>query len=511
MSLTLLINRHPFRLAAISGLLLVLVFPPFGLDWLAWVALVPLMLAVACRDGLTALKAGFICGFISFSGVMMPWIMNVLTVYGHVWYPLAVFLMLLLMAYLALYFALYGWVVSVFGPTPEAVMVSPPLFVLLEYVRSYFLSGLPWALIAHSQAEQPAVIQLSAYAGTAGVTFLVVLVNASIAFLILKRERWKKVIAVPLFAVLLAAANVFWGWHHIRSVEDMGGTDFTADVVQGNIDQGRKWDAAFTEQAISTYYGLTLAEARGKPDLVVWPETAVPFFFDRNMAQRDRLLNFSKEIAAPILFGGMGVERSPETGKTEFFNRAYVIGPAGVKGHYDKMHLVPFGEYVPFHRLLFFVDRITDAVEGDIQAGNSTKPLMVDSIPVGIQICYEIKFPGLTRRFVQNGARLMVNITNDAWFGRSGASAQHMASLPFRAVENRVPIIRAANTGISGFVAATGKIIVKTPLFKKTSLSRKLTIPPYAGTFYTRFGDVFTFLCALALVAAFRASRKGKE
>ncbi len=497
-------------MAALSGLLLVLIFPPFGLSLLAWVALVPLMLAVARRDGLTAFKAGFLCGFICFCGVMMPWIMNVLTVYGHVWYPLAVFFAILLMAYLALYFALYGWAVSVFGPAPEAVMVSPLLFVLLEYVRSYFLGGLPWALIAHSQAEQPAVIQLSAYAGTAGVTFLIVLVNASIAFLILKRQQWKKAAAVPLFAILLATANVFWGWHHIRSVEEMGGEEFTASVVQGNIDQGRKWDAAYTGQTIAAYYGMTRTEARGKPDLVVWPETAVPFFFDRNTVQRDRLLNFSKEIATPILFGGMGVEQSPETGKTEFFNRAYIVTPAGVKGHYDKMHLVPFGEYVPFHRFLFFVDRITDAVEGDIQAGNSAQPLMVGSIPVGIQICYEIKYPGLTRRFAQNGARIMVNITNDAWFGRSGASAQHMASLPFRAVENRVPIIRAANTGISSFVTATGKIIATTPLFKKTSLARKLTIPPSAGTFYTRFGDVFTFLCALALVAAFRAGRKDK-
>jgi apolipoprotein N-acyltransferase len=213
----------------------------------------------------------------------------------------------------------------------------------------------------------------------------------------------------------------------------------------------------------------------------------------------------------PLLFGGLGLEPGDSPNSYNYTNRAFLLRPDGEDKHYDKLHLVPFGEYVPFRKLLFFVDKITDAIRGDITPGASTKPLDINGISVGVQICYEIIFSEPSRAFANNGASVIVNITNDAWFGHTAASAQHMMSLPFRAVENRVPIIRAANTGVSGFVTAVGTIKKTTPLFETLWISESITVPPTQDTFYKRFGDLFAYLCIAVTGAGIYLSMQRKK
>ncbi len=505
------LKKNSMILPVLSGLLLVAAFPPFNLGWIAWVAMVPLLVSISQKEKLEALKAGFICGVIYFGGVI-PWVVTTLSIYGHISFPIAVFLALLLICYLALYISLFGWLIRFFGHSPEALLASAPVFVCLEYGRTYFISGFPWALLAHSQAENLSVIQIASIAGTAGVTFLIVLVNSTIAFSILKfRESGKLPIAVPLAALIAVLGNSAWGNSEIKAMEKANakGQNFQVAVIQGNIDQDKKWDVAFREKVISTYFDLTRKEATKNLDLIVWPETAIPFVYGKDKDRTNRLLKLTEEISTPIIFGGIGVKENGEE-RPDFFNRAYAIDRYGLAGQYDKIHLVPFGEYVPFRKLLFFVDKITDAVGTDINEGTSVEPILVGTVPIGMQICYEIKYPELTREFVKNGAKLIVNITNDAWFGKSGASAQHMASLPFRAVENRVPLVRSANTGISGFVTAAGKMVARTDIFKTASVTHTVKIPQTTGTFYTKNGDLFAFLCAVFSIIGLWYSRKNR-
>ncbi len=501
----------PYFLSAVSGLLLVFVFPPFNIHLLAWVALIPLLAAVSGRLPADAAKYGLVTGLVYFGGVL-PWIVNVLFVYGHIGPSLSILLMLLLVFYLALYISLFGWITAKMGRDPEAILFAPFLFVIVELLRGELLTGFPWALLAHSQYTVPAVIQIASVTGAAGVTFLITAVNAAICYSYLKHRQGEKAYLFSVAIIGLALLNFAWGHLEIKRVEGQKGMEFKAALIQGNIDQNKKWDSAYRGMVIRDYFGMTYGASREKPDLIVWPETAVPFFYGsglgtdqmRSQSMRDMIAT----IKTPLLFGSMGVEHG-EGGKSEYFNRAWVLDPSGGESHYDKVHLVPFGEYVPFRRLLFFVDKITDAIGGDLGVGSGATPVKIGKIPAGVQICYEIIFAKYTRRFARNGARLMVNITNDAWFGPTAASAQHMMSLPFRAVENRMPILRAANTGISGFVTATGKMKSLTPIFETTMAVDTVIIPPPGKqTFYTRFGDVFTFACVFIVAAAWYRSRK---
>lgn len=498
-----------YLLSGLSGILFVLIFPPFNFHLLAWICLVPLLIAISGRPHREAFKYGLCCGVMYFGGVM-PWLMNVLSVYGHIPNWLSFALMMLLVVVLALYIGLFALGIGLIGDSTDRALLAPFIFVAVEYMRGHVLSGLPWALLAHSQHQVPAVIQVASVTGVYGVTFVIVLVNSAIAHYVLKPGDTRLSSRLLAGALLIAFLNTAWGQWKIDEVKSMGGQQFKAAVIQGNIDQGIKWDRKYKAETLSKYLRLTREAAADKPDLIVWPETAVPFFYGRDKVPTEQVRALVRESGVPLLFGGLGIEKSDSPGGYDYMNRAFVVMPDRRERHYDKQHLVPFGEYVPFRRLLFFVDKITDAVRGDITPGVDTIPITVNGQAVGIQICYEIIFSEPSRAFARNGASIIVNITNDAWFGNTSASAQHMMSLPFRAVENRLPIIRAANTGISGFVSAIGEIKITTPLFETVLVSEELTVPAVRDTFYKRFGDVFAWLCfAVSAVGLFVSIKRG--
>ncbi|MFQ5431705.1 MAG: apolipoprotein N-acyltransferase, partial [Nitrospinota bacterium] len=426
-----------YILSGVTGILFVLLFPPFNFHLLAWVCLVPLLVAASGRTPLTAFKCGIVAGFMYFGGVM-PWLINVMNEYGHISNWLSFILMMVLVAYMSLYIGLFAWSAAYYRLSADWVVLSPFLFVTLEYLRGHLLTGYPWALLAHSQHLNPAVIQIASITGVYGVTFIIVLVNSAIAHYLLSRDDARLSSKLLAGALLIAVVNTTWGFWKAGNVESAGGKTFKAAIIQGNIDQGIKWDSEFREAVLSKYFRLTLRAAKKRPDLIVWPETAVPFYYGRDMESTQRLRALVRKISVPLIFGGLGLLPDVTRNRYDVSNRAFLLRPEGEAEHYDKMHLVPFGEYVPLRRILFFVDKITDAVRGDISAGSSSVPLSLNGISVGIQICYEIIFAEPSRAFVRNGASVIVNITNDAWFGNTAASAQHMMSLPFRAVENRI-------------------------------------------------------------------------
>ena len=252
-----------------------------------------------------------------------------------------------------------------------------------------------------------------------------------------------------------------------------------------------KWDPAYQNATIDHYEKLTREAVADGAELVVWPETAAPFFFQQESELRERILDLARKLGVWLVVGSPAFSYENET-LLLMHNRVYLVRPDGTADQsYDKMELVPFGEYVPLKSLFFFVDKVVEGV-GDFRAGDTPVVFRTAQGNFGTLICYEGIFPELTRRFVDGGANFLVNITNDAWFGRTSAPYQHLAMATFRAIENRVPLVRVANTGFSAMVDADGTIRWRTGLFE--SAWRVDTIS-WVGirTFYTRFGDVFVY------------------
>jgi len=271
-------------------------------------------------------------------------------------------------------------------------------------------------------------------------------------------------------------------------------------IVQGNIDQAIKWDKTTRLATLEIYARLTRQVAPGSR-LVVWPEAAVPAYLSYEPGVSEWLTRLAGEVGTPLLVGALDARQ--DGAATQFLNSAFLVRAEGLQRRYDKIHLVPFGEYVPLRGLLFFVEAIAAEI-GDFTPGRDRVVFPLEGAPFGTVICYEVIFPDLFRGFVREGARLMVNITNDAWFGESSGPIQHLTMVPLRAVENGVAVVRAANTGVSALVGPDGRIGPELGLSRRGFLRVEA---PLAGrpTFYTRFGDLFGYSCAAVTLAALAA------
>ncbi len=500
-------NLRDSAFAAVSGLLLVAAFPPFDIHLLAWPALVPLFLALKGRTVKEGFLLGAVTGIAFFVGAVY-WVTNSVHFYGHIPIVPASLATLLLCAYLALYPAIFS-AASVYlrNNRPSLfVAAAPALWTALELARTYVFSGFPWALLGYSQYGLLPVIQIADVTGVYGVSFLIVLVNAAIAEFITDRKRYRGLLA----ALLVVFVVLGYGWDRLGMPE--GSDGIIVSVVQGNIEQDKKWDPAYQAETIGIYKKLTLAALKERPDLVIWPETATPFYFTGGM-QADRvltadLIEFVRRNNFSLLFGSPTYEILPGR-RIVGRNSAFLLTAEGrADAPYHKIHLVPFGEYVPLKSMLFFVEKLVQAI-GDFQGGNE---YTVMTVPAGnprgqiatklsTVICYEIIFPDLVRRFVDQGATVITTITNDAWFGRTAAPYQHFSMAVFRAVENRVPVARAANTGISGFIDAKGHVLDTSKIFTEAYLTHRI-VPGTENTLYTRFGDIFSYLCVFLSILA---------
>lgn len=289
-----------------------------------------------------------------------------------------------------------------------------------------------------------------------------------------------------------------------------GAPQMPVSLIQGNIDQNIKWRPAFQEETIRIYKTLTLQAAPAGKGLIVWPETATPFFFQDQDDMHREVAFLPKLSGNWLLFGSPSYQR--DGAHLAFLNSAFLLSPdGGITGRYDKVHLVPYGEYVPLRRFFPFISKLVEGI-GDFRSGSGYEPLIMPGIEprkLGIMICYEGILPEAGRTYRQRGAGLLVNITNDAWFGNTSAPYQHLSMTVFRSVENRLYLVRAANTGISAIIDPTGRILARTALFEKATLPGSVRFMNI-NTFYSTCGDVFVYGCILGLILIFAISiRKG--
>ena len=475
--------------AFLSGVLLTGVFPNFNITLAAAFCLVPLLIAVSGTGFGAGAAIGWIAGMVHHLSLLY-WIAYTMHVYGKLPWTLSIPVLVLLCMFLSLYTAIFGGLIGWISTRRQAWVfaAAPVLWVGLEYLKTHVLTGFPWALLGYGVQPVSVLVQAADLAGVYGLSFLIALVNAGLAHLVFIRKEGAEADraapyirnAAPVLLLLLAVVSGWagYGWWRKADVNAhmAGAPSLAVSVVQGDIDQGVKWDRRFLDSTTMTYVELSAGVMGEKPDLVVWPETATPFYYGRQPSLSALVDAGIKNADSHFLIGSPSYKRGKP--KITYFNTAFLVdSDARTIGQYSKVHLVPYGEYVPLKKYMPFLGKMVAQV-GDFSAG---APGMVIPWPkgaIGGQICYEVIFPGLSREMVQNGADLLVNMTNDAWFGRTGAPYQHFSMAAMRAVEFRRSLVRAANTGISGFVLPTGEVLHATGLFERTTATR--TVPPDA-------------------------------
>ena len=502
--------------ALLSAGLLALAMPGRVGWWpLLFVALVPLLLVtLSARPGRSAL-VGFVCGLVTHLALLY-WILIVLGRYGGLPFYLSLPGLVLLAAYMALYPAVFCALLSLLAgrswhrerPVASLVWLAPVLWVGLDWLRSVLFTGFPWMDLGYGLYAQPQLIQAADLGGHHLVTFGVVLCNSLLVGIVDRQRRdvrWN--IHRERGLLLLACATlVFLGGYsavRYRVAVHYGPRALQAQVavVQGNVDQMVKWSPAFKTATVDTYLRLS-REAIGEADveLVVWPETALPFYPQRDQLT-SRLAAFTGAANTWLLTGAPLFTLTPQTDGSELvrhYNGAILLGPDGrIAASHAKQHLVPFGEYVPLRPYLPFLEPLVVSV-GDFAAGTSDEPLALGPMRLGMLICYESIFPEIARQSVTRGANLLVNLTNDAWYGRSSAPHQSMAMAVFRAVENKRALVRAANTGISGFVDPVGRIVERTGLFVEAALVSRMPLLD-GQTVFNRQGHLFGPACAVLI------------
>ncbi|MDT8421584.1 MAG: apolipoprotein N-acyltransferase [Desulfuromonadales bacterium] len=481
--------------SACSGLLLACSFPQPDLPFLAWFALVPLLLVMAKRP----FASGFMAGF-AFFAPLLYWLNIVMTTYGQLNPFFSLVAHLLLVTYLALFCAASTWLSCRFEAVLRlpSIITLPVIWVALEYLRGQLFSGFPWGLLGYSQQSLPWMIQAADLTGVYGVSMLLLLINCAAAG-VLRSPLSRGGQLAAIMVVLLLAGHIGYGHWRLASTPDQRSDQLRVALVQGNIDQSIKWNPDQRQKTIDRYRDLSAQAAAGGIDLIIWPEAAAPFYLqDENPLSR-QVRAVPRELKKYLLVGGPAYEPEASGRGYRYFNSAYLFSPQGESlGRSDKIHLVPFGEYVPLGWLLGFVDKLVVGV-GDFSAGR-VRPLSLDGHLLGVLVCYEAIFPELARDYVRQGSDLLVNITNDAWFGRSPASLQLLAMTRFRAIENRIWIARAANTGISALVSPSGGVTLSTPLFETLQVSGQVGLGAQP-TVYARTGDLLPQFCLMLLTA----------
>jgi apolipoprotein N-acyltransferase len=488
-------------LAGLTGILLFASFPKLNQNYLAWLALVPLLLGTArARSFGRAFVLGLAGGLVQWM-CLMNWIPFVLSNYGGLPVPAAWSLLAVLAAYLALYQAAACGITSycMRRRAEHYLFLFPFVWVSLEAVRNYCLEdGFPWLLLGYSQTDWLSLIQIADFAGVFGVSFLVAAANAALAWAVIRRKPdWRSL--GPLGACcLLVFACVAYGRVALPKWSDLP-TDRQAALLQGNLAfedapevLAWKFDQGYLRMADRLDIGTV--------DLLILPEAPAVRNFQSDVEYRRNMEALARRTSIGLVLNNVHFE--DEAGASRYFNSGYFLRPDGTEaGRYDKIHLVPFGEYIPWSRVFSFLQSISRDV-GAFSAGREFRVFELEGQRLNAIICFEAIFPQLARRFVVSGSRLIVNLTNDRWYGDSAAPYQHLEMSRWRAVENRRYLLRATNSGVSAIVDPAGRIVASTPLLSEAVCTGRFAFIE-AQTFYSRHGDVFAGLCAIiTLVAA---------
>jgi len=378
-----------------------------------------------------------------------------------------------------------------------ALLAAPVVWVATELGRTYIISGFPWVLLGYSQVTVLPIAQLASLFGVYGVSMLVAAVSAALAFAATGPRRYALYVpaAVVLVIVLLVAV---WGSRRVAASEwTRAGEPIRIGMIQGNVDQAQKWDVTRASAIFQDYLNMTRQAIREGAQLVLWPESSTPFLFEEDRPAAAMVRKLAEQARVPMVFGSDQIERGRPD---RYYNSAFLVRADGTTGGvYRKMHLVPFGEYVPLQRLLFFAAPLTEQ-SGTFSPGLNPELLAVDGHPISVAICYEVVYPNLVRQFVAGGSELLTTITNDAWFGQTSAPIQHFQQAAMRAIENGRYLVRSANTGISGIVDPYGRVLAQTPIFQSAVLvgeARYLR----TSTFFRRHGDVLAYASVVATLA----------
>jgi apolipoprotein N-acyltransferase len=438
--------------------------------------------------------------------------------------------------YLGSYIGLFGWVFCFIGKrrgAGQALVAAPFLWVSLEYIRSNLgFLALPWGLLAHSQYEQTPVIQIASLTGVYGISFLIVLANSAFTGALLpladkvkgfkighhQKPSIRERIVIWSAAFGALAITFIYGFSHTS--QPISGEAIRLSLVQGNVEQQRKWDRKFAGKIMDIYLELTQQAAEDKPNLIVWPETATPDAITRNPGIHLAVRRAAKTAGSPLLIGSARHQKMErrEPGGPKYANSAFLIDPSASQGRphqYDKIRLFPFGEYLPMKETLpWSLIRVPDV--GTYESGKDFTVFELQDFRFSTTICWENMFPDLVRQFVKGGAQFIINMTNEAWFGDTAAPYQFLSMNVFRAVENNVFVIRCANTGISCFIDPHGRVVSRVrdeagkDVFVRGTLSGSV-IPQSEKTFYTKHGDLFAFLCFIVSAIFILAAVVKKE
>jgi apolipoprotein N-acyltransferase len=514
-----------YLLALFAGALLALSFPRFGHPAFAWIALVPLLLALTGWRGgvafalsgvagrlrgqppLRAFTLGLLAGFVYFVGTIY-WTGTVVRTFGGLATPVALLAMVLLSLYLALFPALTALMTSrlVMLMGLRGLWLAPAAWVATEFFRGYLFGGFPWVPLGNSQVEVLPVAQLASVLGVYGLSALVAFVNAAIAAALLTTGR-ARLTAIGTAAAVLIAVGGWGAWRIADGRLTREGTPLRVGLVQGNIAQEDKWNPREARRIFTTHVAMTRDAVRRGAGLVIWPESSTPFMFEEDEAGETGVRDLAREVRVPILFGSDQVDRSGQPYR--LYNAAFLVTPQGeTAAVYRKIHLVPFGEYIPFKQLLYFVSPLVERFT-DFSAGDAAVMLPVGAHHISTAICYEVVYPALIRQSVSAGSALLTTITNDAWYGESSAPYQHFALASMRAIEQGRYLARAANTGISGVVDPYGRVVRASAIFEQVGLVEEVRLLT-SRTIYSVIGDAIAYvsiaMVGLTLVAFRRTS-----
>ena len=459
-----------------------------------------------------AFVLAYVCGIIWYASTCY-WIYDTMRQYGGLSGAMAVLVLFLFCCYLALYHGAFGLLFSLVAGRDRDIrwplVTAPLLWVAVELARTR-ITAFPWNLLGTAQVDNVALCRIASWIGVYGISFEIVLVNVALAaaFLVPREKR-----SALLVAGLAAAAALQAG----RLVEaPPAKADHSALLVQQNIPVAVEWTPTNYANTLRELTQLTTQFATAHPerrfDPIVWPESPAPFYTNDTQFRRD-LSGMALASDAWVVAGSIGTAMQRARTDDPVFNSASLISPDGRwVDRYDKVHLVPFGEYLPFPRLFSFAGGLTKEV-GQFERGTSRKPLDAGNTKLGVFICYESVFPDEVRQFAANGAQVFVNISNDGWYGDSGAYAQHLNQTRLRAIENNRWILSATDTGVTASIDPLGRVAARIPRKQRAALDAPYS-PIAVPTFYTRHGDWFAYLCAIisvgTLVARFIHSNRKK-
>ena len=482
--------------------------------FVCWLGPALLILGLRGLPPRRALRSGFLAGWAAYTAIF-HWIYVVTVTYGQAPPVVGVLAPLALAAYIAAFPALFAFGWAHLGERRLAdPFAAALLWTALDHLRSFALSGFPWATLGYAQHQNEALVALAPYTAVYGLSFVTVLGGAAAAMAVLD-VRSRRVPRPAVWLALLGVAVAHGAGFALVDREDESSLpSVRLAVIQGNIDQGVKWSPEWVDRTLVTYEDLSRRAAKEGAQLIVWPETAVPGSLDVDAELRGRLADLARETGAQLVVGAVGLAFGSGPRPSGYFDSAFLIDSAGeFNGRYDKSHLVPFGEYIPFRDLIGgLVKAVARGISPvGVAAGTGPRavPVSLDPelggggrvLPAGTVICYELLFPDLVRRFVGDGAQVLLAITNDAWYGRTGAPYQFLAITAMRSAENRVWTARAANTGISAIIDSRGRVRAQTGIFQPGWLVADVPLraAPRGGSFYTRHGDVFAAACWIGI------------